>query len=237
MTKESRNHTPNRDRNPGVFFTVSNPSKLQQASRSLVALLSPLCRISDSDEESKDVEAKNDTSVSDMITAELNALKAKTHKIWYAGELCRGIGHIVTKKPLTPSHLIHSFFTNDLPAMPPLFISRILPVDWTCAPNQKSFTAVMLPLIRTSFKSFSEDVTWKVVFEKHSLTDMTKEALIDALHDCIEARHEVSIYEPQISILIQVTTQVCGVALVKDFDKFEGYNLRKFILARSREAN
>jgi hypothetical protein len=232
MTKDSRSHSQIRERQHGVFFTVSNPSKLQQASRALLSLLNPLCDTADSCEDECTIQESAGKTVSEQIAAELGALKATSRKIWYAGELCRGIGHIVTKKPVSPSQLIHSLFAGDLPMMPPLFISRILPVEWTCAPNQKSFTAVMLPVVSANFKAFTNDVTWKLVFEKHSLTDMTKDGLINALHDSIEARHEVSIYEPQITILVQITTQVCGVALVEDFDKFEAYNLRKFIISR-----
>ena len=239
MTKGSRNgHKQGQSRNPGIFFTVSNPSKLHPASNSLLSLLSPLCKSSATDDDailSNALENSTELNVSDIIARELSTLKSNSRQVTYSGELCRGIGYITTKKPIVPSQLISSLFTSHLPQVPPLFVTRVLPADWVCAPNLKSFLAVIVPLISSEFKLFTTDVTWKVALEKHGLSDISKDEVIKVLHEQIDPRHEVSIHEPEITVVIQVTTQLCGVSLVKEFDKFESFNLRKFILASKQE--
>ena len=226
----------NRDSNrlPGVLFTVSNPSKLRQASSALLALLQVHCtemNACEGQDESADHQQQN---VSDQIASELAELSKQKHLLRFSGELSRGIGLIGTIKGIKPSVLVHRLFTGPLPVVPPLFVSRVCPIDWVCAPNLKSFKAVMTPVIKNKFEGFTEDVTWKIQLDTHGLTDIKKDVLVTLLNDVIQSRHEVSIHEPEVSIIIQVTTQVCGVSLVRDFDAFEGYNLRKVILNRSQ---
>jgi hypothetical protein len=91
----------------------------------------------------------------------------------------------------------------------------------------------MLPVIKAAFDALTTDVTWKVVLDKHGLTNITKENLVDMLLAAIPERHEVSIHEPQIVVMVQVTQKTCGVALLKDYDALCEYNIRKLILQRA----
>ena len=219
------------NRSPGVLFTVSNPSKLRQASSSLLALLQVHCAEMIATKP-VDMMDQVEQSISDQIASELAELTQQKHQLKFIGELSRGIGLIGTSKSIKPSEIVHKLFTGSLPAAPPLFISRVFPIDWVCAPNLKSFKAVMLPLIKNKFDRLSTDVTWKLELDTHGLTDIKKDVLVTLLHEVIPDRHEVSIHEPELSVIVQVTTQVCGVALLRDYDAFEGYNLRKVILSR-----
>jgi hypothetical protein len=176
-----------------------------------------------------------DLNISDEIENELAQLKASKRNFKYIGELSRGIGLLSVPRKITPSHFLFTLLSGDLPSVPPMFVSRVFPLDWVCAPNQVSFESVVVPLVKEKFASFPDDLTWKLEFDRHGLTNITKESAIGCLHDVIDPRHEVSIHNPDVVVMIQVTTQTCGVSLLRGFDKLCNYNLRKLILERRAE--
>lgn len=225
-----------RERVPGLLFTVSNPSKLQLAANSLLALCDS--HYSQADESvltTDEIPESDNVNISDAIEQELSQLNASKRNFKYLGELTRGIGLLSFPRKTTPSDFVFTLLSGDLPSVPPMFVSRIIPIDWVCAPNQVSFESVIVPLVKAKFASFTDDITWKLELDRHGLTNITKESAIECLHSVIDPRHEVSIFNPDVVVMIQVTTQTCGVSLLRGFDKLCNYNLRKLILERRAE--
>jgi tRNA(Ser,Leu) C12 N-acetylase TAN1 len=116
-----------------------------------------------------------------------------------------------------------------------MFVSRIDPVDVACAPNLASFEAVCVPAIETKFKSFPSDVTWKVVYEKHGESNLTREKAIELAESVIEDRHEVSIHNPDIVIKIHIFQSMCGMGFLRDYDNLCEYNIRKLVTSKIKQ--
>jgi hypothetical protein len=232
-----------KERIPGVLFTVSNPSKLTPAGHALLRLFDEfsqkLASVDNSENICSDIQpdVPGDTSVSDEISRELAALNATKKSFKFMGEVSRGMGLITLPKGTRPSEFLESLLSGALPASPPMFISRVIPEDYVCAPNSQSFESVILPILKRRFDSFTDSVTWKLVYEKHGLTNLTREALIEMVHAVINEKHEVSVHEPEVTILVHLTIHSCGVAIVSKFEELSEFNLRKLIIRRQNEAN
>ena len=233
MVAHKRKHkTGNVERSPGILFTTSTPSKLQPSANVVLGLLDAMYHASSDLGHSEHGDTVN---VSDALAQELSELSKASRKFRFTAELSRGIGLISVPKPLVPTEVVHSLLTGSLPSVPPMFVSRVIPVDFVCAPNVESFKSSLLPMIQSAFTRLPVDTTWKVVLDKHGLTNLTKEILIDLLQGAIPERHEVSIYDPNIVIMVQITQQMCGVGLLKDYDALCEYNLRKRIASSASD--
>lgn len=225
-----RQKTNSADRCTGVIFTLSAPSKVKQAANALLALLDPLqVEVSNID--------KSDAvtgSVSDAIDIELRELKKANKRFKFSCELSRGVGLIAFSKTLIPSEFVYDLLSNNCPSVPPLFVCRIDPVDVVCAPNLVSFETVCLPAIKSKFQSLSDDVTWKVVYDKHGESNLSRDKAIEMIQSVIEDRHEVSIHAPDVTIMIHIFQSMLGVGFLKDYDSLCEYNIRKLVASRQK---
>jgi tRNA(Ser,Leu) C12 N-acetylase TAN1 len=147
------------------------------------------------------------------------------------------MGFVSITRDLNPTDFVHSLLTTHCPSVPPLFVSRILPVELACAPNLQSFHSVVVPAIESKFKGLDRDTTWKIVFDKHGLTNITKDRAIELAQSTIEERHEVSITDPDIVIMIQITHTICGVSFLPDYDQLAEYNIRKLVSRRAQKGS
>lgn len=179
----------------------------------------------------------NSSSVSSQIARELRALKEDSNLYRFGCELSRGVGIIHFGCELSPSQFLHSFLTNLCPTVCPAFVSRVIPIDIVCAPNVSSFTSVCIPLIGKKFAEYSGDRTWKLVFEKHALTNLDKELVLSLIHEVIPERHEASITSPDVVVMVQTFQTTCGVGFLEDFEILEEYNIRKLIFKNSKISN
>lgn len=218
------------DRSIGVVYTLSAPSKVKQAGNALLSLFDPL-------HIDKEIVKSSDTnrSISDEIEAELRALNKSNKRFKFSSELSRGVGLIAFAKGLVPSEFVHDLLSNHCPHVPPLFVCRIDPVDVVCAPNLISFQTVCLPAIASKFKSMEKDITWKVVYDKHGESNISKEKAIDLIQSVIEDRHEVSIHSPDVTIMIHVFQSMLGIGFLRDYDKLCEYNIRKLVASRVKD--
>ena len=231
MVAHKKHGMGNHERASGILFTTSTPSKIQQSANTLLGILDALF---DRDAEVQ-FNAPNATasSVSDAISEELSQLSRVSKRFWFGGELSRGIGLIGVQRGSVPSDVVHQVLLGKLPGQPPMFLSRIIPIDFVSAPNIQSFSNTLLPVIKSHFESLSLDHTWKLVLDKHGLTNISKEGLLQLLQEVIPERHEVSIHEPEIVVMVQITQRMCGVSFLKDYDLLCEYNIRKLILQRN----
>ncbi len=221
--KAKLSHT---ERVPGILFTLGHPSKIQQGANVLLRLLDSF------DAESGYDESNQDLSVSDAIANELAALEKTKRRFRFAAELSRGCGLISCPKKIIPSNVVYSLLTENCPAVPLQLISRVEPLDVVCAPNLVSFETVCVPYIRDKFRLLTTDTTWKVVFDKHGETNITRERVIELAHSVIPEQHEASVHEPQIVILVHIFQSICGVGLLRDYDQLSQYNIRKLVTSK-----
>lgn len=219
-----------RDRAPGVLFTVSVPSKLRYGANCILSIFdaaNPTAVVSDAS-----VSVPQSSSVSDAISLEISQMSEKKLKYRFSSELSRGIGLLAFPSDLLPSEFVHMVLMSHLPAISPLYVSRLIPLDFTCAPNIVSFEAVMIPHIQSHFEA-CPDQTWKVVLDKHGLTNITRDNVISLAQTVIPERHEVSIQCPDTVIMIQITQTLCGLSFLRDYEALCEYNIRKLIALRT----
>jgi hypothetical protein len=220
------------DRNPGILFTFGQPSKIQQATNSLLSALDRL-----NDETVLPADAIETSNVSDTITQELAALKKDRKRFRFSAELSRGCGLLSCPKKAVPSEIVYSLLKDNCPVVPLSLVSRVDPLDVVCAPNLSSFESVCVPAIKQKFEGIEKDVTWKVIFDKHGETNISKEKVIDLAHSVIPERHESSVHEPEIVILVHIFQSICGVGFVREYDQLCQYNIRKLITKRIQEGD
>ena len=231
MDQPKKRRTIQSDRTPGVLFTVSVPSHMKQSTNAILSLFdAATARSSDADRASV---TPLESTVSDAISVELAQLSTKRRAGYrFSAELSRGIGLIAFSGNHSPSDFVHEVLKAELPRVAPMYVSRLIPMDFTCAPNIVSFEAVMIPQIQAYFRE-GADQTWKIVFEKHGLTNITKDKIIELTQAVIPDRHEISIQKQDIVVMIQTTQSLCGLSFLKDYECLCEYNIRKLIASRN----
>lgn len=221
------------DRSPGVIFTLSVPSKLQIGSNAILSCFDQVPKDS-----AVEIPVENDDlTVSEQISIELMALKKESKSYRFGCELSRGVGFIAFNGSLSPTKFIHTFLSSHCPPISPPFVSRLIPIEIVCAPNLASFTAVCVPQIAKKFAGYAVDRSWKLIFDKHALTNLSKENVLDLLHSAIEERHEASITAPDVVLMVQTFQSVCGIAFLENYDELAEYNIRKLVSKRNTECN
>ncbi|CEL91679.1 unnamed protein product [Vitrella brassicaformis CCMP3155] len=136
------------------------------------------------------------------------------------------------------------------------FINRLLPIDYICRPHMENFTRLARQLIPRHFtpapakpqaeegKADGESAavaappppsapesfcTWKCEFNARSMKTIARKDVYAAIEELIDKRHKVNLTNPDRTILVEVNPRFCGVSVLREWSRFEGYNLGKLL--------
>lgn len=213
---------------PGIAFTVGNLARTQQATSCLIEAIQPLLLSEETPQ------GDNETSLSDLLRSELGELRATKRTMQSGGDLCKGVAYvkILTTTGKRPSELVYELLSNDKNKLP-AYISRLMPFDFVTSPHVRNATEVIIARVKPFFEAIAEPTMWNMRFSKHSNSSVDQRKLLDVLIEQIPDRHEPSAMAADWTILIDVTPVMCGMSIVKDFEKLGDYNINK--LAKQRE--
>lgn len=213
---------------PGVAITVGNPGKIPRAVSCLMQALQGVqqdekeghCRIG---------------SISDLLGAELEDMRANKKKFQSAGDLCRGIAYIkFANEGVKPSELVHRLLEDESRPLPP-FISRIIPFDYVSHPHYADATGIVVREIKPFFEGIEKSTTWTLKYSKHAMSSVDKSKLLQVMIEQIPDRHEPTVMGAEWTILVDVTPVICGISIVRDYEKFCEYNVAKLVQQRREQ--
>jgi len=206
---------------PGIAFTVGNLARTQQATSCMIEAIQPLLLAEEAVEDET-------VSVSDLLGAELGVLRANKRKLQSGGDLCKGVAYIklLTQNGKKPSQLVHELFSNEKNKLP-AFVSRVIPFDFVTSPHFRNASDLVVARIAPFFEAIETPTTWNMKFSKHAMSSVDQRQILDVLIKEIPERHEPSVMAAEWTVLIDVTPAMCGMSVVRDFEKLAEFNVNK----------
>ena len=215
---------------PGIAFTVGNLARTQQATSCLIEAVQPLLMASD--------DGPTKLSLSEALGAELGELRANKKKLQSGGDLCKGVAYvkIQTSTSLRPSELVHALLSDEKNKLP-AYVSRIIPFDYVTSPHFRNASDLVTARIKPFFESISSPTTWNMRFSKHAMSSVEQRQILNVLLSEIPERHEASVMDAEWTVLIDVTPVLCGMSVVRDFEKLAEYNVNKLAKLRNIDSD
>jgi hypothetical protein len=176
--------------------------------------------------------------LSDALGAEIGELRAAKRKLVSGGDLCKGVAYVklLDLSGKMPSQLVHDLLSNSQNKLP-AYISRIIPFDFVTSPHMRNATDLVSARIKPFFENLVEPTTWNMKFSRHAMSSVDQGQLLAALLNEIPERHEASVMSGEWTIIIDVTPVVCGMSVVRDFEKLCEYNVNKLAQLRNLETD
>ena len=72
-----------------------------------------------------------------------------------------------------------------------------------------------------------EPTTYAIVIKIRNNTKMERDEMIKSVAELVDVKHKVDLTDPEYCIVIEVLNHVCGLSVVKDYNKFKKYNLEQ----------
>ena len=213
---------------PGIAFTVGNLARTQQATSCLIEAVQPLLLES--------VEEPTSMSLSEALGAELGELRANKKKLQSGGDLCKGVAYVKIQGAMRPSQLVHALLSDEKNKLP-AYVSRIIPFDYVTSPHFRNASDLVTARIKPFFESITLPTTWNMRFSRHAMSSVEQRQILDVLLTEIPERHEASVMDAEWTVLIDVTPVLCGMSVVRDFEKLGEYNVNKLAKLRHIESD
>ena len=111
------------------------------------------------------------------------------------------------------------------------FILRMIPIQITCFASIESIQTAAKELLELHLipNLSKKTITFEIQFQKRICSNVTREEVISSVADLLlqDDRYEfkVDLTNPEYTIMIQICRTLCGICVVKDYQRFMKFNL------------
>ncbi|KAJ7476071.1 hypothetical protein FB451DRAFT_1351352 [Mycena latifolia] len=230
---------------PGVWVTCVK-GKEKQAVGELYELFENLGselwpEVSQKDDDDSDAAEEEELSIEAQIASEVSALKRPKQEQRFAN--CQTntpcVVFISCKPPVDPVKLVTTHVQNvqDTGVTHTRYSLRFSPVSASCVTNLPEIQA----LCRTVFEPFfgegvDQKFRYKIELRIRNHSTITRSDLIEAIAKCVPEGHTVDLDDPELFILVEVFKSVCGVSVVRDYYKFQKFNVVEIANAKASKS-
>ncbi|KAI8922288.1 hypothetical protein DFJ77DRAFT_18150 [Powellomyces hirtus] len=173
--------------------------------------------------------------VSDLLDKELAQLKnAPTDKKqqfeWRKTNMdC--IVFLRTHAPVEPVELVHRLLSDLDQSKQKMtrYTQRLHPVQSTCRPYVEDIKVMAKKLLAPHFhaEGGTKGIKWAIESRIKWNDNITREEVIEAIADVVGTDHVVNLKQPELTIVVDILKNVCGMSVVRDYPEFKKYNLEK----------
>lgn len=142
---------------------------------------------------------------------------------------CRGLEFIrfndVQAADITHKLLTIAYKTKQSPCS---LVSRIVPVTHSCKAHLKDIKRSAEDLLYTNFTSpYAPAVSYRIEFKARNNDSIKRDEILDTFNELITKRHRFERANPDFVVLIEILKTVCCMSVVRDYEKFFKYNMKK----------
>ncbi|KAF5391582.1 hypothetical protein D9757_002528 [Collybiopsis confluens] len=136
---------------------------------------------------------------------------------------------ISCKPPVDPVQLVETHIRNvsSNGITRTRYTHRFVPVAATCYTNLSDMQSLCKGILeRHVSQDLSDSVhTYKIELRMRNHTTLRRDAVIQAIAECVPERYKVDLTDPELFILVEVFKSVCGMSITKDYYQLHKYNV------------
>lgn len=177
-------------------------------------------------------------SVEDEIERELKRLRNKKEKSKPFLNVPLGdlecLVFIKTPTQVCPSEIVRRVLDDMLAGGPKRtrYCHRLIPLDSICYANMNDLQKTFEPFIDKYFSSSQPAKTYCLLIESRFNSSLNKDEIIRQLPPMIPSIHRVQFEHPDLTVVIQIFKNVCGISVLNDYSKYKKYNIQQCALGR-----
>ncbi|KAJ3166871.1 THUMP domain-containing protein 1 [Geranomyces variabilis] len=170
--------------------------------------------------------------VSDLLTKELAELKkapsnTKQQFYWRKTNMdC--VVFLQTYAPIEPAEFVRLILTDlkKTKIKKTRYTQRLHPIQRTCRPYEDDIKAMARPLLAPHFEG-KKGIKWAVEARVKRNSSIKREVVIDAIAGLVGTDHVVDLKNAEVTVIVEVLTNVCGMSVVRDYQALRKFNLEE----------
>ncbi|KAJ8519042.1 hypothetical protein ONZ45_g3956 [Pleurotus djamor] len=105
------------------------------------------------------------------------------------------------------------------------YTHRLVPSSNTCAANLPDITNLCKEVFDQFFQNNPGPSSYKIELRIRNHTTHTRDLLIPHIAACLPNNLTVKLDDPEVFILVEIFKSVCGIGVVKDYYRFQKFNI------------
>ena len=172
-------------------------------------------------------------SIENKIEKELQELRSKNKKTKRFLNISMGdlecLVFIKTSSQLIPSQFVTKILTDSMEngIKKTRYCQRLIPIDATCYANINDLKKTFEAFVEQYFPSSGDSKTYCLCIESRFNSSLHKEAIIKELTFMVPSIYKVSFDNSQLTIVIQIFKNICGISVLEDYHKFKKFNIQQ----------
>ncbi|KAJ3184197.1 THUMP domain-containing protein 1 [Geranomyces variabilis] len=170
--------------------------------------------------------------VSDLLTKELAELKkaptnTKQQFYWRKTNMdC--VVFLQTYAPIEPAEFVRKVLTDlqETKIKKTRYTQRLHPIQRTCRPYEDDLKEAARPLLALHFEG-KKGIKWAVEARVKRNSSIKREVAIDLIAGLVGPDHVVDLKNAEVTVIVEVLTNVCGISVVRDYQELRKFNLEE----------
>ncbi|KAI0224966.1 hypothetical protein L0F63_005534 [Massospora cicadina] len=183
-----------------------------------------------------EVESADDveTSIANEIESLKKEANKKTHKFSSIKTQIPCISYLMVRDPIEPVSFVHRLLNRVLETgiTGTRYISRLLPLSDTCYANMKDIEHLATKLLEPDFRTPDPTTnkitpkTFAVACNSRLCSQVGKDEIIGLVVSLVGATHKVDLTKPELTVVVEIFKNICGISVVRDFHELKKYNIQ-----------
>ncbi|KAF8443346.1 hypothetical protein BGX38DRAFT_1120220 [Terfezia claveryi] len=134
-----------------------------------------------------------------------------------------------TNPPINPSNFVHAI-CSDFAASgtkQSRYTSRLTPIERTGKATVEGIEEVAMHVLKPHFHEGQEGVRFAIRPSLRHHDVLTRDVIIKTVARCVGLQHKVDLKNYDVLILVEVYKNMCGISVVKDWEKLKRFNLEQ----------
>ncbi|KAI8062624.1 hypothetical protein BC940DRAFT_308334 [Gongronella butleri] len=186
---------------------------------------------------------KDDDDLEASIAKELAEIKETKHEDKRFVNISTGTDcllFIKTHPDIVPTDFVHAILSDieKTKVQRTRYISRIVPVERTCAVHIDEIINVAKQILKPHFHEENVDPkTFCVVYKSRNCDKADRHAITEQLAAAVGRPHIVELKKPEFVIVIEILQSICMMSVVKDFYALRKYNVESILGLNEADKN
>ncbi|KAI5842508.1 hypothetical protein DFP73DRAFT_479854, partial [Morchella snyderi] len=181
-------------------------------------------------EGAENVEEEEDEDIEAAIQREISGLKEKgdkSKKLFLNVKLdldC--VVFFRTKEPCVPTEIVHALLSGKVQSQS-MWTHRLTPISRTGKATPEVLEEIAREVLKPHFHEEGQEVVKYAIrptSRNHNV--MSRDDIIKKVADIVGPKHKVDLKNYDVLILVDIYKNICGMSVVRDFEKLGKYNLQ-----------
>eukprot|EP01024_Parvocaulis_polyphysoides_P020931 TRINITY_DN1987_c0_g1_i1.p1 TRINITY_DN1987_c0_g1~~TRINITY_DN1987_c0_g1_i1.p1 ORF type:complete len:317 (+),score=53.72 TRINITY_DN1987_c0_g1_i1:34-984(+) len=193
------------------------------------------------EEQQEKTSNEQQANIAQAVEEELKQLKSKEDKLFHYKDISKGMTFLIMKKKEgvpDPIQLSSSLMEEiyEKAESKARFCMKLLPITHSCFASMDEINKLAKTVVEQHFKKDDVESRFSIQYDHRFGPELERMAVIDAFAELVPCPpYKVDLNNPDITILVQIVKNSCGVSVVRNWKKFMKYNLREIVRVQNEK--